>query len=186
MMDGDNIVCNKCHVSKSVEEFRLRKHDGFRFKTCKKCCYQIRKKWINKNPDKVRDEQVRSRKKNDQLFRDAAKEYYMKNPERVAETLKKSRFRRALYRSQLKAVQRSHLACNATEEQISSLFTGKCFVCGVSESDCRVSLCMDHNHATGEFRGWICEDCNIAAGKIKDNPMIAQQLSNYLQGKYHA
>jgi hypothetical protein len=28
---------------------------------------------------------------------------------------------------------------------------------------------FDHDHKTGEFRGWICKDCNVGMGKIGDN-----------------
>lgn len=28
---------------------------------------------------------------------------------------------------------------------------------------------MDHNHSTHEFRGWICQTCNIGLGHFKDS-----------------
>jgi hypothetical protein len=31
------------------------------------------------------------------------------------------------------------------------------------------SLCFDHDHETGEFRGWLCNDCNASIGKLGDN-----------------
>ena len=30
-------------------------------------------------------------------------------------------------------------------------------------------LCVDHDHKTGEFRGWLCTDCNQSIGKLGDN-----------------
>lgn len=30
-------------------------------------------------------------------------------------------------------------------------------------------LCFDHDHETGEFRGWLCFDCNQSIGKLGDN-----------------
>jgi hypothetical protein len=30
-------------------------------------------------------------------------------------------------------------------------------------------LCVDHDHETGEFRGWLCFDCNQSIGKLGDN-----------------
>ena len=30
-------------------------------------------------------------------------------------------------------------------------------------------LCVDHDHETGEFRGWLCNDCNASIGKLGDN-----------------
>lgn len=30
-------------------------------------------------------------------------------------------------------------------------------------------LCLDHDHATGEFRGWLCRSCNTAIGAFKED-----------------
>lgn len=30
-------------------------------------------------------------------------------------------------------------------------------------------LHLDHDHVTGEFRGWICVNCNTGLGKLGDN-----------------
>lgn len=38
----------------------------------------------------------------------------------------------------------------------------------------------DHNHATGQFRGWICDDCNGGLGKFKDNTESLQRAITYL------
>lgn len=56
----------------------------------------------------------------------------------------------------------------------------RCEICGVLGSDLKKGLCFDHNHATGEFRGWICGRCNTALGLVKDNPEILMAMINYL------
>ena len=33
----------------------------------------------------------------------------------------------------------------------------------------RHSMCLDHDHNTGEFRGWLCTKCNSAIGKLGDD-----------------
>lgn len=180
-MTVGRFTCNECGESKNSSSFRVN-GKGYRYKKCKACCYGVRREWIRNHPKMVLGEQQRSRAKNAQLLRDSAKAYVAKYPERVAARLARTRFSRSLYSSTMKARLRGHVACTATEDQIEIAFTGKCFVCGISEDDCRVRLHMDHNHSTGKFRGWLCADCNIATGKIKDNPIIAQQLANYLKG----
>ena len=35
--------------------------------------------------------------------------------------------------------------------------------------------CADHNHETGEFRGWLCHKCNLGLGNFGD---IKQRLLN--------
>lgn len=51
-----------------------------------------------------------------------------------------------------------------------------CEVCGLKQS----RICFDHNHKTGEFRGWLCSNCNTALGLVKDNPVTLKLLSDYL------
>ena len=41
-------------------------------------------------------------------------------------------------------------------------------------------LVLDHDHITGEFRGWICHDCNNALARIHDNPETARRMVEYL------
>jgi hypothetical protein len=40
---------------------------------------------------------------------------------------------------------------------------------------------FDHNHKTGEFRGWICQPCNDILGKCEDNPEILLKIVEYLR-----
>ena len=55
-----------------------------------------------------------------------------------------------------------------------------CECCGVGS---RQALCLDHDHATGVFRGWLCHKCNLGIGKLGDNLTGVMQAVNYLQGK---
>jgi len=41
---------------------------------------------------------------------------------------------------------------------------GKCQACS---SNAR-PLVMDHDHVTGQFRGWICNRCNLGIGSLGD------------------
>ena len=43
--------------------------------------------------------------------------------------------------------------------------------------------CLDHNHKTESFRGYICFRCNIAVGQCADNPDVAYNLYLYLKGE---
>ena len=40
--------------------------------------------------------------------------------------------------------------------------------------------CLDHDHKTGEFRGWLCHDCNKALGFFKDDAILLQSAINYI------
>lgn len=50
-----------------------------------------------------------------------------------------------------------------------------CEVCGRPEK-----LHFDHCHLTGRFRGWICSDCNIAVGRMRENPVALHRLADYI------
>jgi DNA-directed RNA polymerase subunit RPC12/RpoP len=41
--------------------------------------------------------------------------------------------------------------------------------------------CLDHNHTTGVFRGWLCHDCNKAIGFFKDDVSLMKSAIKYLQ-----
>jgi hypothetical protein len=44
-------------------------------------------------------------------------------------------------------------------------------------------LYLDHDHKTGEFRGWICHDCNTALARAGDNLEGVMNLVRYLEKK---
>ena len=52
-----------------------------------------------------------------------------------------------------------------------------CECCGIPSDR---ELCLDHNHKTGKFRGWLCHFCNTALGMLRDNPVIADAAARYL------
>jgi hypothetical protein len=41
-----------------------------------------------------------------------------------------------------------------------------CECCG--GRDTNAVLCLDHDHTTGAFRGWLCKRCNSAIGLLGD------------------
>lgn len=41
--------------------------------------------------------------------------------------------------------------------------------------------CLDHDHKTDTFRGWVCLRCNFAAGQLRDSPVAAYKLYEYLK-----
>lgn len=53
---------------------------------------------------------------------------------------------------------------------------GKCEICGGG-----TKICLDHCHATNRLRGWICDDCNLAIGRAKEDPILLRAMADYLE-----
>jgi hypothetical protein len=53
-----------------------------------------------------------------------------------------------------------------------------CECCGRRESR---ALNVDHDHTTGQFRGWLCFACNTGIGKLGDNYDGVLRALRYLE-----
>lgn len=76
-----------------------------------------------------------------------------------------------------------------TLEEYKSMFynqCGRCLICGRDGQDGinvekSMRLHVDHDHATGEIRGLLCNDCNRGLGCFKDNPEWLSKAALYLK-----
>jgi hypothetical protein len=50
--------------------------------------------------------------------------------------------------------------------------------CEICNNKC--NTVFDHDHKTGKFRGWICHQCNISLGMVKDKIDILHKMIEYL------
>lgn len=58
-----------------------------------------------------------------------------------------------------------------------------CDICGRDNGTKRLAL--DHCHATGKLRGLLCDSCNIALGKFRDDPHLLRLARKYvMQGGF--
>lgn len=58
----------------------------------------------------------------------------------------------------------------------------ECPICGkrtIAGVTCNVDL--DHNHRTGEIRGWICDSCNTGIGRFKDDIQLLKRAIKYVE-----
>ncbi len=147
--------CFKCKIEKDFNEFHVKSANPTgRDSTCKEC------------------NSTRS------------KAYYRKNREKLNATThawyRAHRFETALNNTRAAARKYGYQPCVATLEEIKAAFTGRCTICGVPEAELNKNLCMDHSHTTGEFRGWLCCNCNRGLGNFKDSEDILINALHYL------
>ena len=64
-----------------------------------------------------------------------------------------------------------------------------CPICNRDESEVKGKggaksgpWCLDHDHVTGEYRGFLCHDCNRALGNFKDSVPMLESAIKYLLG----
>lgn len=55
---------------------------------------------------------------------------------------------------------------------------GVCAICGKDNG--QIALCIDHDHATNEVRGLLCNLCNRGIGLFNDNPNLLDKAKQYV------
>jgi hypothetical protein len=75
-----------------------------------------------------------------------------------------------------------------TQEQYEEMLSeqnGGCAICGITEATNGRRLAVDHDHQTGEVRGLLCNNCNVAVGIIENSKLKGSDLIgaiyNYLR-----
>ena len=63
---------------------------------------------------------------------------------------------------------------------------GEMFKCPICERGRMIwhknQVCLDHNHKTGDIRGYICGDCNARIGRMGENIKTFERAILWLKG----
>jgi len=185
----DTKRCSKCGEEKPVGMFGKRNNskDGLN-EWCKACACESSRKYRKKNLEKVRaanrEYRRKIRKENPEKHRAVRREWQEANKDRLAqlrkEKRKNNRFETLLEDSIHRAKQHGYEPCKATIDELKAAFTGHCQICRVPEIECNQRLHMDHDHKTGYFRGFLCNNCNRALGHFKESEEILINALHYL------
>ena len=162
--------CSGCDQTLPLGSFGIDKsrHDGRRWR-CRACSSSERRRRYSEMSDEAKETK-----------RNYLREWRAANPER-----EKARARRQYWanRDELQA-KRRFLRTGVTQDQYDNAFAvqgGKCAICGVRQDSLKRALAADHCHATGVFRGLLCDNCNHGLGKFKDSPDLLLRAVEYLQ-----
>ena len=121
--------------------------------------------WYQKNKEEVLENSRKWYLKNKEYSLERHKKYYQENTERCKEGNRKRHFKQAY---------------GITFEDYERMYfnqEGKCAIC---HKFCAI-LCVDHNHETGEIRGLLCRECNVALGFFEENILVLENAINYLE-----
>ena len=170
-MDGSTgvVFCSKCCKWKFRSEFSKAKNHGTGLKpNCKECRRKYHREWTKNrkavDPDYRKDEVNNWRKVNPKACRAAKQRYYAKNRTKILAGTKEKRlgnleeFRKRERESSRK--RQNYPAPLWPEPEC-------CELCGKKPRNRR--LCLDHDHATNKFRGWLCTRCNLRLGFYGDS-----------------
>ncbi|MEZ4200620.1 MAG: endonuclease VII domain-containing protein [Candidatus Paceibacterota bacterium] len=54
---------------------------------------------------------------------------------------------------------------------------GKRTIAGITSK-----VVLEHDHKTGNIRGWVCDSCNTGLGRFKDDRMLLEKAIKFLEG----
>lgn len=133
---------------------------------------KARQRYEAKYPDRVRDAKRRWRERNRERLREKNRQWYLKNRERyLAKRLAEKDADREAYRARKRK-------WDGKPDPIRPC-PAVCECCGKPPG--AKALHLDHDHATGKFRGWLCDLCNRGVGMLGDNLDGVLKMVEYLK-----
>ena len=160
--------CNKCDESKPLSEFypAAGMRDGHRG-DCIACNNAAKRERHARNPE---------------TYRERARQWAADNPERRAAYQAEYRKRPERKRDMRDRYYRRTYGITADEaDEILAAQNGRCAICSTPAPQRLASMHLDHDHTTGQIRGFLCLDCNHGLGKLRDSPELLLRALVYLR-----
>lgn len=165
--------CRQCNEVKPKSDF----YRGHR--RCKACICEKQRAYREANIQKVKESKKAYYEETRAVRLQEARKWRLQNKERHAENNRQ-------WRKRNKQRLRIKDACwryGITPEEFKRKMErqgGVCAICGAKDSGKR-SLHVDHCHETGEFRGFLCSECNTGLGKFKEDVALMIRAIDYLR-----
>lgn len=107
--------------------------------------------------------------------RESIRRWRKVNPDKINEYARRYR---AANREKLRAY---HCARKRIELGVPDATRPSPELCECCEKYADKALRIDHDHATGKFRGWLCDGCNIGLGQLGDTREGVAKALAYLE-----
>jgi hypothetical protein len=159
---------------------------------------EYHRNWRSENKDSVNSSQKRwyeghgaeYREENKERIRANANAYYHRNKEKYRDYVEANKEKTTVYQNEYVQLNKERLneydrkrwhKTSPRYEGVTGIPDGgppnTCEICGNADS----RICLDHCHQTNTFRGWICNNCNLAIGLVKDNTQTLERIIEYLR-----
>ena len=160
--------CTKCAEVKPLSEFYAMcgMRDGHR-NDCKECSRAAKRARTAVDPE---------------ANRARARQWAADNPERRAAYQAEYRNRPERKRDMRDRYYRRTYGITADEaDAILEAQYGRGAICARLAPERLGSMHLDHDHTTGQIRGFLCLDCNHGLGKLRDSPELLLRALVYLR-----
>jgi hypothetical protein len=128
-----------------------------------------RKEWYQKNKERENKRQREYYYSHLDERREASRVSQLKRKDKIKEYNKK--YQRKYFLKRRYDITLENYSQMVEEQE------GKCAICNKPFD----SLCVDHNHLTGEVRGLLCSKCNQGIGLLDENIEIFTKAIDYLK-----
>lgn len=163
--DDGQKLCRKCSTLKSLDQFGNDKKKADKLRThCKSCNSKAYKDWYYSDVDNSRAVSQNWRDTNKQKRKEIWQDYYLQDK---ASKLKKNYG--IEYEDYLLMLEDQNFKCLTCNSDFSKMASRK--------------IHLDHNHSTGEIRGILCHNCNIALGLLKEDIAVLKRMILYIDGE---
>lgn len=179
-------TCTKCGATKALDEFGPSPRGSFgRRSDCRECHRKKLREFRAANRDHLAEQRRGYYDADPEKHRRRAKDNHRRNPAahyaRVVEWKKKNpeKARRVAKNASLRRY-------GITVDQWDEMFAAQNGVCAIclrppSGRGPNRFLNVDHCHATGAVRGLLCSLCNVALGRLRDDPAVVRRAAEYLE-----
>ena len=146
---GIHKKCSICKKDLPIAQFHFQNQQkGQRISACKVCAGKRTKWYLYVHREKHNQRRKEKYQANKEFYKQQAKEYRKKFPDRTRNTNLKQKYGITLLEY----------------EKILKEQKNKCKICRRNQKDYKKTFAVDHDHKTNKIRGILCDPCNYGLG----------------------